>query len=36
MTGNVMSVGEGVGDKAVNAAYSTKNSQGFAFGTGRE
>ena len=36
MTGNVMSVGGGVGDEAVDVTYSTKNPQGFAFGTGGE
>ena len=36
MTGNVMSVGGGVGDNAVDVTYSTKNNQAFAFGAGGE
>ena len=34
MGGNVMSVGGGVGDEAVDVTYSTKNNQAFDFGAG--
>ena len=34
MTGDVMSVGGGVGDKAIEVTYSTKNPQGLSYGTG--
>ena len=34
MTGDVMSAGGGVGDKAIEVTYSTKNPQGLSFGAG--